>query len=166
MQNDERINSIEQDIKSLTAEVANLDKLVTKLVLSLSSHAENEKHMEDTIKNIDKNITDLMLKMAAGPGERQREIQSIVNPIWEHVRKTDKQLGQCEAAMQAELHNSKETIKKDVMQDIKFHSKLIWVAIVVIAGLVSFIYLSDINRMYDTLNSQNKRIDILEHKVP
>ncbi len=159
MQDEDRFKNIEDNIKNLTDQVTTLDKLVSKLVTSLDAHTTSERDMEITIRNIDRNITDLMIKMAAGPGERQREIQTIVNPIWEHIRKNDKKLKECEEHINLKLEHHGDRVKSELRAEAKFHIQVIYVALAVLCGLGGYAYLSDLSNIKDDIKNNTTHIE-------
>ena len=159
MQDEDRFKNIEENIKNLTTQVATLDNLVTKLVVSLDAHTTSERDMEDTIKNIDKNITGLMIKMAEGPGERQRETQLIVGPIWEHIRKNDRKLKECEEHVHDKLDRYSDKVKHDLRSEAKFHVGIIWVALAALGGIASYAYISDISNIESKVKANTLHIE-------
>ena len=159
MQDEDRFKSIESNIKDLTNQVATLDNLVTKLVVSLDAHTTSERDMEDTIKNIDRNITDLMIKMAAGPGERQRETQTVVQPIWEHIRKNDRKLKECEEHVHDKLDKYSDKVKNDLRSEAKFHVSIIWIALAALGGIAGYAYVSDLSNIENKVKANASHIE-------
>lgn len=159
VQDEDRFKNIEENIKNLTTQVATLDTLVTKLVVSLDAHTTSERDMEGTIKNIDRNITDIMIKMAAAPGERQRETQEAIRPLWEHIRKNDRKLKECEEHVHNKLDRYSDKVKHDLRSEAKFHVWVIWIALAALGGVASYAYISDLSHITSSVKRNAKNIE-------
>lgn len=85
-------------VKDLTEQVVELDKVVTKLTLSMDSHIREERAMEQTLRNIDDSLNALTLQFAASPMERHKEVEIIVHPIQEKLRVLEDKIIEINAA--------------------------------------------------------------------
>lgn len=133
----ERLDSIETEHAALRRELNELDKMVTRILAKIDIHFSDEKKFEKTIENIDDNLKALMLDMAKQPMIRNREVQAIVEPIWESVRSTKKEISDYKTLAEKEHQDIKHQVKNEIRSEAKSHIIVAWtlvVAIVVIAG--------------------------------
>lgn len=163
---EDRIKALEDGVVELRKDMAEmvsnhteLDKTLNILLVKLEAHFIEEKEYEQTIRNIDDNVDKITVQLAGGAMERHKEIQLVVDPIWDTIRKHD-----------ARFSASETSIKNDIRKNALSHIQLLWGALAIIVSMGIYVYgvdkqyrkeavievQQDLERIQTTLNKQGK----------
>lgn len=135
-------------LASLEAKVANLDSAVARMIAKMEMQVEDRRIQEQTLRNIDNNVKSLSVQMAASSGERHKETEVLLHPLWEVIRKHDSRFHECGA-----------TVKKELRDEAKSHLALVWVGLMAIVSLAIYIYSNDRQDVKNELYSIVQHID-------
>ena len=119
-------------LNSLENKVSHLDNTVAKLMGKIDAYLDEKKEHERTLRNIDDNLKALTVQMATSTGERHKEYEEQITPIWNVVRKHDSRFHECGAA-----------IKDEMRKEARSHLGIIYLFMLVIVGLCSYVYIND-----------------------
>ena len=145
---EERLSNLEADHSELVKDVRALQQSVTKLVVSLEAHANDERNLELTLRNLDNSVNELRLQFVASPIERNREVMEVTEPIWNTVRKIDDKITEC-----------KDKVKLELRKEYKTLGTVIFLAFGVLTGMGSYIFLDMKQAMNKDHTAQSEKIE-------
>lgn len=110
--------------RELYKQQASLDKTMNSLLIKLESLFEEDKDKDKTLHDIKKTVDHISIKIASGPMERHKEVQSIVDPLFDNLRQQDKKFTDCG-----------ERIKLDLRKEARSHLFVVWFAVLSIGSM-------------------------------
>ena len=143
-------------LSSLEEKVSHLDNAVAKLVVKMEASLEEKREYEKTLRNIDDNVRALSIQMATSSGERHKETEIVLRPIWETIRKHDDRFHKCEIE-----------IKEDIKKDARSHISIVYLFMIVISSLAGYIYINDRTVLIDDVEQNASNIEkhhLMHHK--
>lgn len=145
---EERIKALENNHTSMLGDVRALQQSVTKLVISLESHADDERDLENSINTLNLSINELRIQFVASPIERNREVHIVTEPIWSAVRKVD-----------AKIQEGKYEVTKELRKEYKTLAFVMFVAYTVTVSMGSYIFFDMKDDMVKDHTSQSAKIE-------
>lgn len=134
----ERLDALELEHISIKKELSSLDKLVTKILVKMDTHFNEDKRYEKTIRNIDDNLNSLLIDLAKQPMVRSREMATVAEPLWESIRKIKNDISEFETKADKEHQYLKMTVKEELRKEAKSHLILAWSLIIGIVIMIGY----------------------------
>lgn len=144
MNDQARLSTLERRINDVESTTAHLEA-------TTNAYMEDRKEHSQTLRNIDDNVKNLNIQFAMNAGERAKETEAQLKPLWQVVRKHDSRFFECG-----------EGIKKDVKKDARAWVLLIAFGITCISGIATYFYDRDnkaitleLKNLHTTMDSIN-----------
>lgn len=136
----ERMTTLEETVAKLAVQVAATETVVTKLLVKLEAHFEEEKKFDQTLRNLDDTLKLMQLDLARQPHVRGKEIRVVTDSLWTTIRKQEKALVDFKNCSQKEHSTIERRVKDDLRKEASRHVKATWALLGILCITIGGIY--------------------------
>lgn len=137
---DERIKILEEKVTGLEANYTQIAHSIINIETTLSSHFKDEKAMKEVLHKMDGTLNIIKLALSDSKFATYKLLQEEISPVFTAVRHVKDELSAFKIKAEVEHNGIALKIKKEMRDENKTHIKIIYTGLVLIVGLLGFIF--------------------------